>query len=463
MQCEIILKSVKTMLYRKIEAYIEKYLKSESDKILIIEGARQVGKSFIIREVGSRLFKNFVEINFAEDYAGMQLFKNISTTESFYLTLSSIAGDKLDKVENTLVFIDEIQQYPMFLTMLKFLRQEHRYTYIASGSLLGLALRSTTSIPIGSIVRKQMYQLDFEEFLIANGFGNDALSAIKDKYLHQESLDENLHSYIMKLFHRYLLVGGMPDAINEYLATHNIVRIRDVQNSIYSLYGDDAAKYAESSGKHLLIKRIYDMVPSQMENKKKRIIAKEINNKKGDRLNNYNDEFEYLIGSGIAIDVHAISNPHYPLAESARKNLIKLYLSDIGLLTSQLYHNNIQAILNDECSINLGSVYESVVAQELKAHSHNLFYYDNRQRGEVDFIIDDYYNMCVLPVEVKSGKGYTIHSALNKLLEVPDYHIKYGLVLYNKREIKHKDKIVYMPIYYSMFIGTSVEDDNIIF
>lgn len=150
------------MLYRKIEAYIEKYLKSESDKILIIEGARQVGKSFIIREVGSRLFKNFVEINFAEDYAGMQLFKNISTTESFYLTLSSIAGDKLDKVENTLVFIDEIQQYPMFLTMLKFLRQEHRYTYIASGSLLGLALRSTTSIPIGSIVRKQMYQLDFE-------------------------------------------------------------------------------------------------------------------------------------------------------------------------------------------------------------------------------------------------------------------------------------------------------------
>lgn len=452
------------MLYRKISAYLEDYLKAKTDKILVLEGARQVGKSYIIRELGKRLYKNFVEINFVADAEGPQVFKNIHTTEDFYLSLSMVMGKKLDNAENTLVFIDEIQHYPQYLTMLKFLRQEHRYRYIASGSMLGIALRSTTSIPVGSIIRKEMYQLDFEEFLIANNFGTEAIEALREKFKNHESLGEELHQRMMDLFRRYLLVGGMPDAVNEYLLSHNIVKVREVQESIRALYGDDASKYEQDSGRHLLVHRIYDMIPSQMENKKKRIVVKDIQKQKGDRFSRYEEEFEYLISSGITIDVHAISNPRFPLKESVQKNLLKLYINDVGMLTSQLFHNNLRPILGDERSINLGAVYENVVAQELKAHGHSLFYYDNRQKGEVDFLIDDYSNLSVLPLEVKSGKDYTVHSALNNLLSTEDYHVHSGIVLSNSREVQQDGKVVYMPIYYTMFLdSTGIVDGNVLF
>lgn len=447
------------MLYRKIEKDIEGYLRAEDDRIMILEGARQIGKSFIIREVGKKLYDNFIEINFAEDDEGPKIFKGIGTTEGFYFTLSSVYGEKLDRYENTLIFLDEIQHYPQYLTLLKFFREDRRFRFIASGSLLGITLRETTSIPVGSIIRKNMYQLDFEEFLIANGFGQEALNTLRTKLMNRESLDESLHDYIMNLFRRYLLVGGLPAAVNEYLDSHNIVKVRNVQENIRSLYEVDATKYEKDSNKTLLIRRIYNMIPSQLENKKKRIIIKDIQNKIGDRFDNYLEEFEYLISSGTALEVSAISNPKYPLAESAHKNLMKLYLNDVGLLTMLLYKNSIRPVISDEDSVNLGSVYESVVAQELKAHGHKLFYYDNKQRGEVDFLIDDYSSTTILPIEVKSGKDYTRHSALNNLLKVRDYDIASGLILSNSREIKTVGNVSYMPVYYVMFIDANAVEE----
>lgn len=447
------------MLYRKIEKDIEGYLRAEDDRIMILEGARQIGKSFIIREVGKKLYDNFIEINFAEDDEGPKIFKGIGTTEGFYFTLSSVYGEKLDRYENTLIFLDEIQHYPQYLTLLKFFREDRRFRFIASGSLLGITLRETTSIPVGSIIRKNMYQLDFEEFLIANGFGQEALNTLRTKLMNRESLDKSLHDYIMNLFRRYLLVGGLPAAVNEYLDSHNIVKVRNVQENIRSLYEVDATKYEKDSNKTLLIRRIYNMIPSQLENKKKRIIIKDIQNKIGDRFDNYLEEFEYLISSGTALEVSAISNPKYPLAESAHKNLMKLYLNDVGLLTMLLYKNSIRPVISDEDSVNLGSVYESVVAQELKAHGHKLFYYDNKQRGEVDFLIDDYSSTTILPIEVKSGKDYTRHSALNNLLKVRDYDIASGLVLSNSREIKTVGNVSYMPVYYVMFIDANAVEE----
>ena len=437
------------MLYRKITSYIEEYLKSDTDKILILEGARQVGKSFSIREVGQRLYSNYVEINFVEDDEGRKLFKNIHTKEDFYLTLSMVAGDRLSGREDTLVFLDEVQHYPQYLTMLKFLREDGRYRYIASGSLLGLTLQDTTSIPVGSIIRKEMFQLDFEEFLIANGFGKEAIVMMRRNYENRQSLPEEQHNHVLDLFRRYLLVGGLPDAVNTYLESHNIVKVREVQEGVRSLYADDASKYEREQGKRLLIRRIYEMIPSQMENKKKRIVAQDIRGKEGDRFAQYQEEFEYLVSSGIALAVHAISNPRFPLSESLQKNLLKLYLNDVGLLTGLLYHNNIRPVLDDVRSINLGSVYESVVAQELRAHGHKLFYYDNRKQGEVDYLIDDYSAMNVHPIEVKSGKDYTVHSALNNLLK---NNTAAGTVVSNEREIYVDGKIIYMPIYFVMFM-----------
>lgn len=438
------------MLFRKIEKTIESHLKSDSNKIMIINGARQIGKSFIIRHVGQKLFPNYIEINLLEDSLGSRRFQNVKTVSDFYLQLSMFAGDKMQEKDNTLVFLDEIQEYPHLLTLLKFLKQDDKFTYIASGSLLGVTLAKTSSIPIGSIAVTQMYPLDFEEFLYANGFNEYAVNAIKEKFLRFESLDDNTHNNILDLFKKYLLIGGLPDAVNSYLENYNIVKIRAIQDEIHEYYGADASKYDKEN--RLKIRRIYDMIPSALENKKKRIVIKDIENIKGKTFAHYQDEFDYLINSGISLEVKAISTPVFPLIESSGKNLLKLYLNDVGILTSILYKNNIRAVMDDERSINLGTVYESVVASELKAHGRKLFYYDNRNNGEVDFLIDDYDNLSSIPIEVKSGKDYTVHSALDKFVSNGDYNVKKAYVLSNNREIKTEGKIVYLPIYYVMFI-----------
>ena len=437
------------MLKRKIQAYIEQYLKSNSNKMLVIDGARQIGKSFIIRKVGSLLFPNFIEVNFAKDKNGPKVFAEANSIEKFYFQLSTIAGEKMHEKANTLVFLDEIQTYPHMLTMVKFLKEDDRFTYIASGSQLGITLRQTVSIPVGSLEIKHMYQLDFEEFLWANGFGETAIDDLRRRFEAKESLDENLHTRMLDLFKRYLLIGGMPDAVNEYLNSRNIVAVRKIQDDIRHLYALDASQYDEEH--KLKIMNVYNMIPSNMENKKKRLVYKAIEGK-DKRWKDFADEIEYLVSSGITLDVKAISSPTFPLVESASKNLIKLYLNDVGLLTDVLYQYNVSAILNDERSVNLGSVYESVVAAELKAHGHELFYYDNKAKGEVDYIVDDYESLSVLPIEVKSGKNYQIHRALNAFAANEDYNIKRGIVLSNEREVLSKGIINYFPIYYVMFL-----------
>ena len=448
------------MLFRKIESYILDYLKIQSNKVLIIDGARQIGKSFIIRHACQQLYKNYIEINFAEDKVGQRLFANVGTVEDFYLQLSSFAGDKMGDKSDTIIFLDEVQEYPQLLTLFKFLKADDKFNYIASGSLLGVTLGRTSSIPMGSIEIKQMYPLDFEEFLIANGFGTMAIGAMQNAFKARKSLEESLHNKVMDLFRKYLLIGGLPDAVNTFLATKNIVKVRTVQSDIHDLYGADASKYDAEN--RLKIRRIYDMLPSNMESKKKRVVVKDIEGKKGKRYSDYEDEFDYLINSGVALEVRAISTPIFPLIESSGKNLLKLYLNDVGLLTNILYRNNIQAIMEDRCSVNLGSVYECVVASELKAHGHNLFYYDNKSKGEVDYLIDDYDALSVAPIEVKSGKDYTIHSALNLFVSNEDYHINCGYVLSNEREVKVVGKIVYMPIYYVMFFNDSQPEQIIL-
>lgn len=437
------------MLYRKIESLIEEHLKSGSTKILLVDGARQVGKTYIIRHVGDKLFSNFIEINMVEDSLGARLFAETKSVEDFYLQVSMLHGDKMKEKENTLIFIDEIQAYPHLLTLLKFLSQDNKFTYIASGSLLGVTLSETTSIPMGSIRKVRMYPLDFEEFLYANGMNDLVISSMRKKFERMEALEESMHSKMMDLFRKYLLVGGLPDAVNTYLETKNIQRVREIQNEIHDYYAADASKY--DAERKLKIRRVYDLIPSNMENKKKRVVAQSIEEKKGKTFADYQDEFEYLISAGIALNVQAISNPVFPLIESSGKNLLKLYLNDVGILTGILYGNNIRAILDDERSINLGSVYESVVASELAAHGHKLFYYDNRSKGEVDYLIDDYDSLSAVPIEVKSGKDYTVHSALNNFVKNEDYHIKKAFVVSNKRTIKADGKITYLPIYYVMF------------
>lgn len=438
------------MLYRKIGKYIENHLHSGTDRILLIDGARQIGKSFIVREVGKRLFQNYIEVNMESDKVGEGLFAEARSVEDFYLALSTMAGDRMGTKADTLVFIDEIQAYDHLLTLLKFLREDGRFTFIASGSLLGVTLKQTSSIPLGSIEIVHMYPLDFEEFMMANGIGDLMIQTLYRKFQRREPLSESLHLKMLDLFRKYLLVGGLPEAVNEFLATRNMVRVRKVQKDVNHLYGVDAARY-EAMHRRLKIQRIYDMIPSNLESKKKRIVAKDIEGKAGSRMSSYADEFDYLIASGIALEVKAVSKPCFPLVENSGKNLLKLYMNDVGILTGLFFGTNIKPVMDDISSINLGSVYESVVAQELRAHGYDLYYYDNKKIGEVDYLIDDMDHMSVMPLEIKSGKDYQVHRALDKFLKIEEYKVHEAFVLSNAREVEVKNGITYMPIYYVSF------------
>lgn len=448
------------MLERKFTQFLEHFLMEEPNKILLVNGARQIGKSYLIRYVGQKLFSHFVEINLREDMEGDQVFADVHTSNDLYMRLSNYYSKPLSNKSNTLVFLDEIQSYPHLMTMLKFLNQESRYRFIASGSQLGIALSETPSVPLGSVTIEQMYPLDFEEFLWATGIGKEWIDNIREHFIHEQALDESTHNILLKRFQYYLLVGGLPEAINNYLADRNMVRVRQTHRDIHNLYRIDASQYDEEH--KLKIRKIYDLIPSNLENKKKRIVYKNIEDKKGKTFSDYADEFEYLTNSGVALEVSAISNPRFPLAESDQKKLVKLYLNDVGLLTNLLYELNVNAVLQDIKSINLGTVYESVVAQELVAHGFKLHYYDNKKKGEVDFLVDDHDNLTVLPLEIKSGKNYTEHSALTNFLETADYGINRAVAFSNEREIFKKKGVTYLPIYYCMFLNNKHSDKPVI-
>lgn len=439
------------MLYRKIAKRIEDYFLSDSDRLLVIDGARQIGKSYIIRYVGQRMFPNYIEINMEEDKLGNRIFAEARTTKEFYLALSVIAGDKMKDRKSTLVFIDEIQAYDHLFTLVKFLMQEARFTYIASGSQLGIALKNTQSIPVGSLDMAHMFPMDFEEFLYANGVGSELIEAMRDNFNKNTALSEALHEKMLDFFKKYLLVGGLPQAVDKYVKERNVVEFRNIQREVHSMYAIDASKYEQEHNRRLKIRRIFEMVPSNLENKKKRLVIKDIENKSWKRSNDYSDEFEYLVSAGVVLEAKAISKPSYPLLENSGKNLMKLYLNDVGMLSGIFYRNNILAIMSDMRSINLGSVYETVVAQELRAHGYDLYYYDNKKNGEVDFLIDDPDNLSNIPIEVKSGKDYTVHSALDKFLSVDEYGVRRAYVFSNERDVYVKNGITYIPIYYIMF------------
>ena len=436
------------MFYRKIEEKINDYYLDKDAKILVIDGARQIGKSFIIRETGKRFFKHFIEINLKDDWEGNRFFENIRTIEDFYLQVSALYGNDLGNVSNTMIFLDEIQSYPHLLTMLKPLKADARYRYICSGSLLGITLQHTF-IPMGSIDEVKMFPMDFEEFLLASNVGKDVISYLRNCFVERIPPAEGIHKTILGLFKRYLLSGGLPDSVKAFVEAKNVYEMRENQTLTYRYYSDDAAKYDKEHS--LKIRRIYDYLPSYMENKVKRIQFNKIEGASKASMGRYQDEFDYLISSGCVLGAKAVSNPVFPLCQSTSKNLIKLYYNDVGLLTNILYKNNIDALLNKDRGVNLGSVYETVCAMELSAHGHELYYFDSKKVGEVDFLLNDYENTSILPIEIKSGNDQNNFRAIPKLVKEP-YNLRQGYIFGNENIIEEKSNLITFPIYMIMFV-----------
>lgn len=431
------------MVKRKIHKYLQ-YFYVHDKKALLLTGARQIGKTYSVRRFGKECFESFIELNFIDRPELVSIFGEAKNSQDILLRLSTVAKQPLIPGK-TLIFFDEVQECPELVTAIKFLVEEGSYRYILSGSLLGVELKNIRSAPVGYMEIKDMYPLDLEEFACAIGINEQVLEHLRKCYDTLSPVDDFIHQKMMEIFRLYLIVGGMPAAVDKYLATNNLQEVMSEQSSIIRLYKQDIAKYDPQH--KLYIEEIFDRIPAELDAKNKRFILKSLNENL--KFSRYENSFLWLKDAGVALPVYNVEEPTVPLILASTRNLFKLFLNDIGLLAS-LYADGIQLkILNDEPSINFGSIYENAVAQELNAHGFKLYYYNNKRQGELDFLVER--DGEVLPLEVKSGKDYERHKALSNVMNSTTYHIPQAYVLCNDN-VKQVGKIAYLPIYMLMFL-----------
>lgn len=442
------------MLKRKMEEKIKNFFETQN-KALLVTGARQTGKTYIIRQYVKSQNLNLVEINFLENNMAKNLFEGARNSKDILIRISALTDVPL--VENkTVIFFDEVQECKEIITAIKFLVEEGLYRYILSGSLLGVELKDIRSIPVGYMDIMEMFPLDFEEFCIANGVSKEILGMLRTCYYDMIPVDNLIHEKMMELFRLYLIVGGMPEAVNVFLKTNNLKEVEMIQRGINRLYKQDIAKY--DSKNKLYLEEIFELIPSELNGKNKRFILKNLN--ENFKFSRYEHSFIWLKEAGVALPTYCAAAPESPLLLSKATNLFKLFSSDVGLLSS-MYMNGLQLkILNKEADINFGAVYENAVAQELRAHGFDLYYYNSKRQGELDFLIE--YQGKVLPLEIKSGKNYSRHAALNNVLAVENYGIPYGLVFCNEN-ISREEKVIYYPIYMIMFLEKEKQSEDMIY
>ena len=440
-------------LYRAIEADIKSLLDSDRNEALLITGARQVGKTFIIRKCAKECFENVIEINFIEKPDAVKLFENARSSEDILLRISALTDIPLIPGK-TLIFFDEVQECKEIVTAIKFLVEDGKYRYILSGSLLGVELKDVRSVPVGYMTVLEMYPLNFFEFCRANKVSQRIFDMLESCWNEETPIDQMVHEKLLDLFHLYLIVGGMPAVVERYLRTKNLQEVFQIQRGILQLYKKDIAKYDPQN--KLYLEEIFNLIPSELNSKNKRFILKNLN--ENFRFSRYENSFIWLKEAGVALPVYCVQEPEVPLLLSKATNLFKLFLSDVGLLAA-MYADGLQIkILNKEKDINFGSVYENAIAQELKMQSFELYYFNSKKQGELDFVIE--YEGNILPIEVKSGKNYARHNALDNVLSTSRYQIERAIVFCNEN-IHKKDKIVYMPVYMAGMLKKETKEDYI--
>lgn len=432
------------MLKRKIEKNIEKWL-DNSEKALLVYGVRQAGKTFIIRECLKRNGCEYIEFNLINQPELVEILRDSTGIDDLILKLSLYSEKKIIPGK-TIFFFDEIQRYKEIVTKIKFLVEDKRYRYILSGSLLGVEIINLKSAPVGYLQTLNMYPMDFEEFLQIFSVDETIINNLRNCFVTKTKVDEIIHNKIMEMFNIYMIIGGMPAAVERYRNTENIDEVMEEHRAIIEQYKLDFTQYEEENRK-LIITHIYELIPAELNEKNKRFIIADIN--KNLRYDRISDSFVWLWKSGVALGVFNTTEPTIPLMLNEKSALFKLFISDVGLLTTIYGKSCKLKIVNKEGDINKGAVFENVVAQELHAHGYPLYYYNSKKLGEIDFIVEQ--NGKSLPIEVKSGKAYNKHSALNNLLDVKEYGIEEAFIFTNDN-VKIDGKLNYLPIYMVMFL-----------
>ena len=441
------------MINRKAYLFLREFFANEK-RALLVTGARQVGKTFAIRKIGSEIFEHVVEINFLEQPDAVELFSRPKSAEEILMRISAFTSKQLVPGK-TLFFFDEVQECDEMVTAIKFLVDEGSYRYVMSGSLLGVELKDLRSVPVGYMGELEMYPLDLEEFTKALGISDEVMNHLKDCYEQQTPVDEFVHQKMLELVTLYMIVGGMPAAVQKYLDTNNLRSVLNVQRDIIRTYKRDITKYEKE--RKLQIEEIYNLIPSELNAKNKRFILKELKEKA--RFARYESGFLWLKDAGVAITTYNVEEPKVPLLLNKQRNLFKLFLNDVGLLAA-MYGGNIQVRLLSNLNVNYGAAFENLVAQELYAHGfaidHDLFYFNSKKQGEIDFVVE--YQGEVLPIEVKSGKDYERHRALSNIMDNEEYAIPKALVFYQENT-QIKGRLAYLPIYMTMFLQQESNDE----
>ena len=444
------------MLKRKVYDKLLQWKNQDNKKALCIIGARQVGKTTAVRQFAKEHYEYFIEINFLLDKKATQIFNGALDANTIITNLTAYIQKPIEPGK-TLILLDEIQECPNARTAIKFLVEDGRFDYIETGSLLGVRYKEVRSYPVGFEEIYRMYPMDFEEYLWANGVQDSTIGYLKKSFHARKPISQSVHDTLNKLFLSYIVVGGMPQVVKTYVETHDIGKVIANQNEILELYRLDIAKYAKESDK-IKIKSIYDSIPAQLNDKNRRFILTSID--ENGRQNRYENSFQWLAEAGVALPCYNVTEPQPPLQINAKHNLFKLFMGDTGLLCAACMANIQFDILQGNVDVNLGSILENVMAQAIRSKGFELYYYDSKKLGELDFVIQN--GMKIDLLEMKSGNDYKKHNAINKALNISNWNFG-NVYVFCKGNIEVTERITYLPWYMIMFYETSQMKENTIF
>lgn len=432
------------MLKRAIYDKLMSWKESQNRRALCIIGARQTGKTTIIREFGRKNYKHFVEINFVTDKDAEKIFDDSLDADTIIENLTAFKMQKMEPGE-TLVFLDEIQECPNARSSIKFLVEDGRFDYIESGSLLGVRYKEVRSYPVGFEEICYMYPMSFEEFIIANGVQESTLRMLESCCRTGAEVSQSVHDTMLKLFYTYIVVGGMPAAVQTYITTHDIGKVINVQREILELYRLDISKYAEGNDK-IKIRAIFDSIPSQLDDKNRRFFLSKVD--RNGRQNRYENSFLWLSDAGVALPSYNVTEPQPPLQLNEKRNIFKLFMNDTGLLCAACMKNIQFDILQGNVNVNMGSILENLFAQAIKCNGFSLNYYESKKCGEIDFVVQN--GMMIDLIEIKSGNDYTKHPALDNMMKTDNWSFGEKIV-FCKGNVRKQGEISYLPWYMIMF------------
>ena len=431
------------MLKRKITNDLILWKKKEDKLCLLVKGARQVGKTFIIDEFARANYKYYVRINFDENPAYKVIFDGDLDVETLIKQIS-LRVPNVELIPNeTLIFLDEIQNCPRARTALKFLAIDKRFDVIASGSMLGIHYKDVPSYPVGYVDTVEMYSLDFEEFLWANGVSPQSINDIKQYYIKKEKVPTAMHERMMQLFKEYIVVGGMPRVVNEFVTSHNFADVFRIQRAIISDYTDDIAKYAEGSEK-AKARACFLSIPKHLSKDYKKFQYSLVESKGTARK--FGGSLMWLFDAGIINFCYNLALPELPLEGNAKSDVFKVYLHDTGLLMAMLEEGSQEDIIDGDLGIYKGAIYENIIADIFSKAGKKLYYFELNSKIEIDFFIR--MNKEATAIEVKSGEN-TKSKSMNSILE--NYGVKHGIKLSTKNVGGTKTIDAY-PLYMAMFL-----------